>query len=327
MTVVAKIMFITEESTNSENFSHYSVMPKEIIQIIQIKEGLVYVDGTLGGAGHSGLILEKLNGTGHLYSFDQDINAINRAIKNSKKTFNKNKNLKIDSWTADNWTLVHSNFAELKEFCEAADIKVNGGIILDLGLSSIQLDDPERGFGFKHDAPLDMRLNPDAPLTAYEFINKFKEAEIADVLYKYGDERLSRQIASQILKERPISSTKDLADLIRNCYLRKMSNKKKTFKTHPATRSFQAIRVFINKELDVLEKVLESAPAIMEQSAIIAVLSFQSQEDRIIKWSFRDAAQKGSLSILTKKPLVPSDEEIDENPRSRSAKLRAAQKT
>lgn len=289
-------------------YSHTPVLSLEALDLLDVKPEKIYFDGTLGGAGHSSLILNALKGTGHLYSVDQDEEVI-------KKHYKESQNYK-------NWTLLHMNFSLIPEFCKTNNIKISGGIVLDLGLSSMQLDDPERGFGFQNDALLDMRMDRSLDLSAYDFINKFSEKEIADVLYKFGDEKKSRQIAKAIVSNRPISNTCELADLIKRIYVRSYSKSptrtNKTFRVHPATKSFQAIRVFINNEIEVLESLLAEAGPIMEQNSRFVVISFQSQEDRVVKNCFKKMGK-----LLTKKPIQASEEELLRNPRSRSAKLRA----
>ena len=289
-------------------FKHLSVMPNEIIEALQIQEGLIYVDGTLGGAGHSKLILEKLNGTGHLYSFDQDINVI--------------KKHRDEANIHSNWTLVHKNFAEMKAFFEEKNIKVTGGIVLDLGISSMQLDDPDRGFSFQHDSPLDMRMNPEAELSAYDVVNSFKEKEIADILYKYAEERLSRDIARNIVANRPIEGCLELANIVKKSYARFF---KGSFKVNPATKTFQALRIYVNQELENLESTLQNLPKFGAAGLKIAVLSFHSLEDRITKFAFKEKNEKFYYNRINKKPILATDKETAINPRSRSAKLRVAE--
>lgn len=289
---------------------HVSVLARELIDNLQINPDATYIDGTLGAGGHSSLILAKLSKNGRLFSFDQDQSAIDlvQATKSG----------------SDNWTLVHRNFSQLDEFYAEQksinpDFKIDGGLALDLGVSSMQFDQQERGFSFNKEAALDMRMDKEQDFTAEDFVNGYSEKDIADVLFQYGDERLSRQIATEILRHRPIKTTLQLAELIKKVYARK--SKGKTFKIHPATRSFQAIRVFVNDELDALAKVLNLAPAILEQNAIVAVLSFQSQEDRLVKKLFRDHP---AYELITRKPIEASEEEIIANPRARSVKMRVA---
>jgi 16S rRNA (cytosine1402-N4)-methyltransferase len=288
--------------------SHVPVLAEEIISLLEIKPGSTYIDGTLGGAGHSKLILEKLQNQGHLYSFDQDREVIERLTNEAK--------------AHANWTLVHNNFAEIYNYAKENQIEITGGILLDLGLSSIQLDDPNRGFSFQRDSQLDMRLNPDADLSADDVVNSYSEKDLADLIYKYGEERKSRQIAATIIKNRPINSTLKLGELIKTIYAR--GSHGKTFRIHPATQTFQALRIYINRELEVLEEVLELDFSVLKPGAIIAIISFHSLEDRIVKNALRKYAKEGHLEILTKKPIIATDEECKLNPRSRSAKLRVA---
>jgi 16S rRNA (cytosine1402-N4)-methyltransferase len=290
---------------------HKPVMPREVLEYLDIRPGLVYVDGTLGGAGHSSMILEKLGSTGHLYSFDQDQSAID--LHQDKAN------------SIENWTLINKNFAEINNHFLSHGLKITGGLLLDLGLSSIQLDNLERGFSFNSDSELDMRLNPEGDIKAQDIVNKYKEKEIADIIFEFGEERRSREIAREIIAKRPFQSCKELGDLIKNIYARRSNGK--TFKVHPATKTFQALRIAVNMELDVLKQVLNLDPDVFETGSRIVVISFHSLEDRIVKNIFRDFKQGNNgikLEILTKKPLLASEEELEYNIRSRSAKLRAA---
>lgn len=300
-------------------FTHSSVMPQECLEHLNVQEGRSYVDCTLGGAGHTKLILEKLNGTGHLYCFDQDANVIAKQKEELAKLFPE----------FENYTLVNANFAEAPEYFAKQDIKIDGGIMMDLGLSSIQLDNPERGFGFLNKGPLDMRMNQEIELTAHDIVNRFGEKDIADILFQLGDERFSRTIARLIVENRPVNTTEELAEIVAKAYYQRSRKHPKSMKIHPATRSFQALRVYVNKELESLEQILGHSRDFMEPGAIIAVLSFQSQEDRIAKWSFRGGEKEevsGKLfRVINKKPILPSSSEIASNPRSRSAKLRIAE--
>ena len=200
-------------------FSHIPVMPSEVLEYLDIDKDKIYFDCTLGAAGHSKLILEKLTGQGQLYSFDQDINVIEshrelQASINSealKQGFTNDRN---DTLIENKWNLIHANFSQIQDFCEENEIKITGGILVDLGISSMQLDDPERGFSYLHDTPLDMRMDRDVSLSAYDVINTFKEADIANIFYNYAEERLSRQIAQKIMEQRPIETSKQLADLV-----------------------------------------------------------------------------------------------------------------
>lgn len=284
-------------------------MLPEVLEHLDIKPDKSYFDGTLGAAGHSKAILEKLNKSGKLISFDQDPAVIERISKENN---------------AKNWFLENRNFAGLWDYCREQDIKITGGILLDLGLSSIQLDDPERGFSFNAETRLDMRMDTDLEIDAHDVVNTFSEKDIADILFQYAEERKSRVIAKSIMENRPINSCKELAEIIKRIYVRN-SSRKTSFKTHPATKSFQALRIFVNKELEVLEKVLDFDFDHLEAGTRIAVISFHSLEDRIVKNALRNYKQEGKLKLITKKPLIASDEELEVNMRSRSAKLRVAE--
>lgn len=286
---------------------HISVLADEVLEYLDVQPNKIYFDGTLGAGGHSKLILEKLQNTGHLYSWDQDSSAINQ-IENSNYS---------------NWTLINDNFENINKFCRNNRIKITGGVLLDLGFSSIQMDNPARGLSFQGDGPLDMRLNPEGDLEAADIINKYREKDLANLIYKYGEEHHSRQIAQAIIKSRPLKSTKELAELIKGVYIK--LSRGKTFKIHPATKTFQALRIAVNRELEVLEKFLNLDPEVFEPGARIVIISFHSLEDRIIKNQFRKLAKEShTLRILTNKPICPTENEINSNPRSRSAKLRAA---
>ena len=287
---------------------HLPVLLKEAIDFLNVTPGKIYVDCTLGLGGHSIEILKKLNGQGLLIGIDQDESALE--ITKSRL---KELNLK-------NYYLFNSNFLELNEILKSLNIdKITGGVLLDLGVNSIQLDNPQKGFSFKNAGPLDMRMDSKQSLTAETIVNKYKESEIADIIYKYGEERFSRKIARFIVQNRPLKSTNDLANLILKCY-----PKNKRHKIHPATRTFQAIRIKVNKELENLEKFLCFIPELLLAPSRLTVISFHSLEDRITKNFLKNNRE---LKILTKKPLVPSSEEIEKNHRARSAKLRAAEKT
>lgn len=301
---------------------HISVMLNEALDYLNIQEGKTYVDCTLGGGGHSREILKKLNGTGHLYSFDQDINVIEKQRAEFAEEF--------PEW--DNYTFVHSNFSGLADYCYKNDLIIDGGLLFDLGISSIQLDDPDRGFGFNKKGPLDMRMDQSTSPSAYDVVNSYKEEDLANIIYKYGDERFSRRIARDICSRRPLENTSQLAEIVGRVYYSKRKGQKSKSKTksiHPATRTFQALRVYVNKELESLELILTSLRRFSEHSTRVVVISFQSQEDRIVKWAFREGAKTELESkvykILTKKPALPTEDEIQENIRSRSAKLRVVE--
>lgn len=292
-----------------DEYNHNPVLLNEVLEYLAPEPGKSYIDGTLGAAGHSRAILEKLNNEGQLISFDQDPEVIERISKTK---------------TQSNWSLENKNFAEIWEHCSAHNIQIDGGILLDLGLSSIQLDDPLRGFSFNADTALDMRMNTKSDLDAADVVNTYSEQELADILYIYGEETKSRIIAKAIMKNRPINSCQELAEIIKLIYV-KGSSRKKSFKIHPATKSFQALRIFVNEELDVLKSFLELNFDCLKPGARIAIISFHSLEDRIVKNAFRDFKQEAKLKILTKKPIIAQSDEIELNPRSRSAKLRVAE--
>ena len=307
-------------------FSHIAVMPAEVLEYLDIDPNKIYFDCTLGAAGHSQMILEQLSGRGRLYSFDQDINVINshRRLQDLINAKSRESGFKSDldsELSRNKWNLIHANFAELEAFCLEENIKINGGILVDLGISSIQLDDPERGFSYLSEAKLDMRMNPELEISAHEVINNFREVDLANIFYNYAEERLSRQIAERIIEKRPINSCLELADIIKQVYFRKYH---KHSKVHPATKVFQALRIYVNKELEVLENLLNALPKVLEDGARVVIISFHSLEDRIVKLFLKKNTDNYKFELCFKKPLVASEAELKENSRSRSAKLRAA---
>ena len=290
---------------------HKPVLLNETIDLLNINQNNVYVDCTLGLGGHSLEILNKLNGKGTLIGIEQD-EAVLKIAKDKLKEFK-------------NCYLFHANFFQLPEILQTLKIdKISGGVILDLGVNSIHFDMPERGFSFKSSGPLDMRMDSRQLLTAYKIINNYKEPELADIIYKFGEERHSRKISRAIIQNRakgPIKTTEELANIIFNCY-RYITNKS-YFKTHPATKTFQALRIEVNKELENLEKFFCFIPELLLPHSRLTVISFHSLEDRITKNFLKNSRE---FKILTKKPIVPFSSEIKGNPRARSAKLRAAEK-
>ena len=302
-------------------FTHYTVMKQEAVNIMEPQDGKIYVDCTLGGGGHSGLILEQIQPNGKLISFDIDDDAIAAASERLKKY-------------AHNLTIVKSSYTNLRTVLAEQGIeRITGGILLDLGASYHQLTKAERGFSFSKEAPLDMRFDQDATISAYDIVNSYKEEELVKIFSEYGEERFSKRIAKKIIEERkktPIKTTTELATLIINA-----TPKVKTH-LHPATRVFQAIRIEVNQELKNVETILNEALDLLDVDAIISVISFHSLEDRLVKNILKREAQKcrcnnmictckpPRIELLTRKPILPTDEEIKENPPSRSAKLRAA---
>lgn len=307
-------------------FKHVTVLLNEAVDILDIKPDGIYVDGTLGGAGHSLEIVKKLT-SGKLICFDQDINAIS-AAKEKLKDF------------MDKTILVHSNFENLREELNKLGIESIDGFLVDLGVSSHQLDVPERGFSYMQDAPLDMRMDNDAELSAYDVVNTYSEAELKRVIKDYGEENWSARIAKLIVERRatmPIRTTFELVDAIKAAIPKKMRDENQ----HPAKRTFQAIRIEVNRELDVIEKTLLAAVDMMNEGGVLAVITFHSLEDRIVKNVFKKLQysctcppefpvcicnSKQVVEIITRKPILPSENEVEMNPRSRSAKLRAARK-
>ena len=307
-------------------FKHVTVLLNEAVDILDIKPEGIYVDGTLGGAGHSLEIVKKLT-SGKLICFDQDINAIS-AAKEKLKDF------------MDKTILVHSNFENLREELNKLGIESIDGFLVDLGVSSHQLDVPERGFSYMQDAPLDMRMDNNAELSAYDVVNTYSEAELKRVIKDYGEENWSARIAKLIVERRatmPIRTTFELVDAIKAAIPKKMRDENQ----HPAKRTFQAIRIEVNRELDVIEKTLLVAVDMMNEGGVLAVITFHSLEDRIVKNVFKKLQysctcppefpvcicnSKQVVEIITRKPILPSENEVEMNPRSRSAKLRAARK-
>ena len=301
------------QQKQDRRFGHVSVLLNQAIDFLAIRRGGTYIDATLGLGGHSFEIAKRLGAQGRLIGFDKDTNALELARRRLSEV---PAELKSD-WPAV--TLLHSSYAELGARVPKASAD---GVLADLGLSSMQLEDAARGFSFQAEGPLDMRMNPQAELTADQVVNQFGEKELADLIYEFGEERRSRRIARAIVRARPIRSTAHLAQVI-SAAARPMNQAER--RIHPATRTFQAIRIFVNRELDDLKALLEGAPQVLKPGGRLVVISFHSLEDRIVKDALRDGAREGTWNVLTKKPVTAEAEEIDRNPRSRSAKLRAAE--
>jgi 16S rRNA (cytosine1402-N4)-methyltransferase len=290
---------------------HVPVLLKEAIDFLAVKRGGTYLDATVGLGGHSYEIARRLGAPGHLIGFDKDSAALERA---------REKLGAIPGGEEPQITLMHGSFAEVGERIAPASLD---GMMADLGVSSLQLGDPARGFSFQAEGPLDMRMNPMSGETAEQVVNHIDERELADVIYEFGEERRSRRIARAIVRSRPISTTKQLVDVI-SAATRSMNRKHE--RIHPATRTFQALRIFVNRELDELKALLEAAPKVLKRGGRLVVISFHSLEDRIVKDAMREGARAEHFRLLTKKPVMASEVEIDSNPRSRSAKMRAAEK-
>jgi 16S rRNA (cytosine1402-N4)-methyltransferase len=288
---------------------HVPVLLKEAIEFLAIKRGGTYIDATVGLGGHSFEIAKRLGAPGHLIGLDKDPAAL--GIARAK--------LQGDTdWPVV--TLLHRSFAELANDQRPTTID---GILGDLGVSSLQLNDAARGFSFQAEGPLDMRMNPQAELTAEQVVNQVDEVTLANLIYEFGDERRSRRIARAIVRSRPIRSTAQLADVI-SAAARPMNQAER--RIHPATRTFQAIRIFVNNELNDLRALLDAAPRVLKPGGRLVIISFHSLEDRIAKDVLRDGVKQGYYRLLTKKPVTATEEEIECNPRSRSAKLRAAER-
>jgi 16S rRNA (cytosine1402-N4)-methyltransferase len=294
---------------------HVPVLLKEAIDFLDIKRNGTYIDATVGLGGHSYEIAKRLGAAGHLIGFDKDPAALEIART-------KLSSAGVPPATED-WprvTLSQGSFAELVNDQGPATID---GLLADLGMSSLQLQDAARGFSFQAEGALDMRMNPQAELTAEQVVNHFDERELADVIYEFGDERRSRRIARAIVRSRPIRTTVQLAEVIAAA-ARPMNQAER--RIHPATKTFQALRIFVNRELDDLRALLNAAPQVLKPGGRLVIISFHSLEDRIVKDAFREGVKQGHYRLLVKKPVTPEEEEIDRNPRSRSAKLRAAER-
>ena len=306
-------------------FHHISVLLNECIDNLNIRPDGIYVDGTMGGGGHSLEIAKRLT-TGRLICIDQDPNAHEAAAKRLAEY-------------KDRITFVRDNFGNIANILDSLGIEKIDGMLLDIGVSSHQLDEAERGFSYMADAPLDMRMDRDQSLTAYEIVNNWPREELKSILYEYGEERCAPQIAAAIERVRtdhPIETTLELVDIIRSA----MPPSALREKQHPAKRSFQAIRIAVNDELGAVRQGMEAAIDHLNPGGRLVVITFHSLEDRIVKNVFQDAAKgctcppsfpvcvcghKPKIKILTKKPIIATREEVEENPRSRSAKLRVAE--
>jgi len=297
--------------------SHVPVLLKEAIDFLAVQRGGTYIDATVGLGGHSYEIAKRLGAPGHLIGLDKDPAALEIARKKLVVSGSPLVDGEPDWPTI---TLLHRSFAEIAKGQRPATVD---GVLADVGVSSLQLDDSTRGFSFQADGPLDMRMDPRGERTAEQVVNHLDERQLADVIYEFGEERRSRRIARAICRSRPIRSTAHLAGVI-SAAARPMNSEQR--RIHPATRTFQALRIFVNRELDDLKALLEAAPRILKPGGRVVVISFHSLEDRIVKDAFREGAQAGYFSLLTKKPVTATEEESDRNPRARSAKLRAAEK-
>jgi 16S rRNA (cytosine1402-N4)-methyltransferase len=293
---------------SSPSPNHVPVLLKEAIDFLNVRRGGTYIDATVGLGGHSYEIAKRLGAPGHLIGLDKDPAALAIASR------------KLAGEDFPEITLLNRSFADIADGQQPAGID---GILADIGVSSLQLDDAARGFSFQAEGPLDMRMDPRSERTAEQVVNHLDERQLADVIYEFGEERRSRRIARAICRSRPIRTTAQLAEIV-SAAARPMNQAER--KIHPATRTFQALRIFVNRELDDLKALLEAAPGVLKPGGRVVVISFHSLEDRIVKDALRDGARAGYFSVLTKKPVTATEEESDRNPRARSAKLRAAEK-
>jgi 16S rRNA (cytosine1402-N4)-methyltransferase len=295
------------------NDRHVPVLFQEAIDLLQVRPGGTYVDCTLGLAGHAEGIVRRLGPQGHLIGFDRDGEALELA---RAKLAGVAEEL---AGNAPRITLVNEPFSSIAGHVKPASLD---GLLADFGVSSLQFDEAHRGFSFQADGPLDMRMDTRQGPTAAQVVNEANEHQLADLIYEYGEERRSRRIARAIVRGRPVTTTGQLARIVAHA-----APTMKQERIHPATRTFQALRIYVNRELDEIKALFEAAPGLLKSSARLVVISFHSLEDRIAKDSLREGAQKGIWTIVTKKPVVAGDEEIERNSRSRSAKLRAAERT
>ena len=303
-------------------FKHKSVLLDECIENLKIRKDCVYVDGTLGGGGHSYHILKALNGTGMLIGIDRDTDALQAASEKLKEF--------------SNFKTVHDNHANIKNILESLGLSGVDGILLDLGVSSYQLDEADRGFSYMHDAKLDMRMNREDEISAYEVVNNYSEEKLFRIFVDYGEEKFSRNIARKICQKReskPIETTFELVDIIKSAMPSKALNEKQ----HPAKRVFQAIRIEVNQELEKLKQAVEDSILSLNDGGRLCIITFHSLEDKIVKHAYEEmegrctcppnfpvcvCGYKSYGKIINKKPITSSDEELEENPRARSAKLR-----
>ena len=307
-------------------FHHVSVLLNEVIEGLNIKENGIYVDGTLGGAGHSSEIVKRLK-DGKLIGIDQDINALEKASK-------------VLEDYKDNVILKHSNYVNIDQVLKELDIDQVDGILLDIGVSSYQLDEEARGFSYNKDAPLDMRMDSTSPFTAWDIVNKYTQKELEEIIWNYGEDRWAKRIAEFIIAEReikPIDTTLELVTAIKKAIPKKVRMEGH----HPAKKTFQAIRIEVNRELEVLQNSITKMVHLLKPGGRLVIISFHSLEDRIVKEIFKElyndcicppqipqcrCDKKREIQIITRKPIKPTQEEVEINPRSRSAKLRIAEK-
>lgn len=297
--------------TNAEQ-RHVPVLFEEVMNSLRLRPGAVVADCTLGMGGHSEGILRRIGPTGHLIAFDRDPEALGLARERLERVVAELGD------QAPRLTLVGEPFSSIAEHVQEGSLD---GLMADFGVSSLQLDEARRGFSFRADGPLDMRMDTRRGMTAEQVVNEASERELADLIYEYGEERRSRRIARAIVEGRPIATTGELARIVA-----KAAPAMKQDRIHPATRTFQALRIYVNRELGEITDLLAIAPKLLKAEGRLAVISFHSLEDRIAKDSLRDGAHEGIWTLIAKKPLTAGEEELEVNPRSRSAKLRVAER-
>ncbi|MBU1727205.1 MAG: 16S rRNA (cytosine(1402)-N(4))-methyltransferase RsmH [Candidatus Omnitrophica bacterium] len=293
---------------------HKPVMVKEVLGYLDLKPGKLIVDATIGTGGHSIEILSRIAPGGRLIGIDRDAESLGVA-----------KERLMDY--SGSCEFIHGNFVDIEEILKNLNIKEVDGIIFDLGISSYQLDDPDRGFSFQKEGPLDMRLDRTSYISAYDLVNNLNEEEISSLLWTLGEERWHNRIARLLVQERqrhPISTTQELANIVMRSIPHRYRHAH--YRIHPATRTFQAVRIAVNRELEILDTAIKKAIGCLKKDGRICVIAFHSLEDRVSKFAFRHAAQEGAVNILTPKPLVPANDEVLDNPRARSSKLRAAER-
>ncbi len=309
---------------------HVPVLLEEVIEALQPRPGGHYIDGTVGGGGHAAAILRGSAPDGQLFGIDRDKSALEVAHRQLAEF-------------GDRVQLCHANFDHLAQLAQGYHLSQIDGILFDLGVSSMQVDQPERGFSFQVDGPLDMRMDETTAQSAADLVNHLPEDELADLIYRYGEDRQSRRIARAIVKARPIWRTTILAEVVAKATItgrHKTHKERDKTKIHPATRTFQALRIAVNDELGTLERVLPQALSLLRPGGRLAVISFHSLEDRIVKQYFKQESQdcicppeqpictcghKATIRLITKKPITPGSAELDQNPRARSAKLRVVE--
>lgn len=291
---------------------HIPVMINEIKEYLNLGPGKIIVDATVGTGGHSRMIVESILPGGKLIGIDRDEESLDVSSKRL-------------SDFGSSCAFVHGNFCDIDTILQDLKIEKVDGMLFDLGISSYQLDNPQRGFSFQDNGPLDMRLDRNSYISAYDLVNNLNEEEISNLLWIFGEERFHNRIAHLLVQERQkhaISTTTELSDIV----VKAVPYKYRYYRTHPATRTFQAMRIAVNRELEVLEKTIEKAVSFLNPGGRICIISFHSLEDRIVKINFRKLTSCGIIDIITNKPLQPALEEVKVNPSSRSAKLRVAQK-